>query len=144
MKQAVVTSFALFALLGCSTEPVRIVDYEDQPVTHFGSHGISIEEVQIDVRMAAAKASWNVAPSELPGQLTATRADGKTSATVNIIFDLNKYSIKYKSSASLDYTNGCADKTPDGLVRTEGKCISPTYNEWVAELNKEISQKLQY
>jgi hypothetical protein len=144
LKQALITSFALLALLGCNTAPVRVVNFEDQPVKRLYNQSVSMDEIQIDIRMAAGKAGWNVIPGELPGHLTAIRINGKTSATVEIIFNLNKYDIKYKDSTSLDYLNGCPDKSSGGQVKVEGKCISQTYNEWVTELNNEISKKLQY
>lgn len=141
MKQALITSIVLLALLGCNTAPVRVVDYEDQPVKRLYNQSISMDEIQIDIRMAAGKAGWNVIPGELPGHLTAIRINGKTSATVEIIFTLDTYDIKYKDSTSLDYMNGCPDKTSGVQIKV---CISPTYNEWVTELNNEISKKMQY
>ena len=144
MKRAFITAFTLFALLGCSTPPIQIVSYEDQPIKRISNHGVSIEEIQIDIRMAATKAGWDVTPGESPKRMIATRIDGNTSATVEIAFNLYKYSIKYKDSTSLDYLNGCTSKTPNGPIKVEGKCISPIYNEWVTGLNNEISRSVQY
>lgn len=144
MKRIFIPSLASLALLGCNSAPVRIVDYEDQPVKHLYTHAISMDEVQIDVRMAVGKAGWNVISGEVPGHLTAIRIDGKGSATVEIAYNLDRYSIKYKESNGLDYQSGCASKTADGSTKTEGRCIKPTYNEWVMELNTAIAQKLQY
>lgn len=134
----------LLALQGCSTAPVRLVDYEDQPIRRLNNHGISMEEVQIDIRMAATRKGWNVASGETPGKMLATKIDGKASATVDIVFNLNSYSIKYKDSTGLDRLDRCSSKMPDGSVKIEGRCISPTYNEWLSELNKEISGNMQY
>ncbi|MDO9010383.1 MAG: hypothetical protein Q7U78_01050 [Gallionella sp.] len=144
MKQAFITSFALLALLGCATPPMQMVDYEDQPIKHFGSHGVSIEEVRIDIRIAATKAGWDVPPSEIPDRMIATRSDGKASATVEIAYNLKKYSIKYKDSNGLDFLNRCSGKASGGPAKTDEKCISPTYNEWVKGLNDEISRRVQY
>ncbi len=144
MKQAFVTTLTVFALLGCNAAPVRFVEYEDQQIMRASNRAISKEEVQIDMRMAAGKAGWSVTPNELPGRMVATKTDGKASATVEITFNLNKYSIRYKDSTNLDYLNGCADKTSGGAGKVGGKCISPTYNEWVTELNGEISKRMQY
>ncbi len=144
MKQAFITSIALLALLGCNTAPVHIVDYEDQPVKRSYNQSISMDEVQIDIRMAASKAGWNVISGELPGHLTAIRIDGKTSAAVEIVFSLDKYSIKYKDSANLDYMNGCTSETANGSNKIGKTCVSPIYNEWVMELNNAISKKLLY
>lgn len=144
MKQTFIPSLALLALLGCNSAPVRIVDYEDQPIRRLYSQSISVDEVQIDIRMAAGKAGWNVIPSEVPGHLTAIRIDGESSATAEIVYNLNRYSIKYKESRGLDYRNGCTSKAADGSVKPENKCIRPTYNEWVMDLNSAIAQKLQY
>lgn len=137
-------SFFLFSLLGCATAPVGLVDYEDQPIRRSMSHGVSMDEVQIDVRMAATKAGWNVAAGETTGKMIAAKYDGKTSATVEITFNLDSYSIKYVDSTEMSRLDGCSSKTPAGSVKVEKRCISPTYNEWVSELNHEISSKMQY
>jgi len=108
------------------------------------SHGVSMDEVQIDVRMAATKAGWNVAAGETTGKMIAAKYDGKTSATVEITFNLDSYSIKYVDSTEMGRLDGCSSKTPAGSVKVEKRCISPTYNEWVSELNHEISSKMQY
>lgn len=142
MKRAFLTTFTLFALLGCNTPPIQIVSYEDQPIKR--NHGVSIEEVQIDIRMAVNKAGWNAVLAESPQHMIATKNDGKASATVEIEFNLDQYSIKYLDSSGLEYLNGCTSKTPNGPVKIEGKCISPTYNVWVTELNNEISRRVQY
>ncbi|MBI4809490.1 MAG: hypothetical protein HY799_11165 [Nitrosomonadales bacterium] len=144
LKQTFLISLALLALPGCNTPPVQIISYEDQPIKHIGNHGVSIEEIQIDIRMAATKAGWNIIPGESPQRMRATRIDGKTSATVEIAFNSTHYSIKYKDSTGLEYLNGCTSKTPNGPIKINGKCISPTYNEWVTELNSEISRRAQY
>lgn len=144
MKRAFITSFTLLALLGCATPPMQIVDYEDLPIKHFGSHGVSIEEVRIDIRMAATKAGWDVPPGELPERMIATRTDGKASATVEIVYNLKKYSIRYKDSNGLDFLNRCTGKAPGGSAKPDEKCISPTYNEWVKGLNDAISGRVQY
>ncbi|MDP1633113.1 MAG: hypothetical protein Q8L69_00345 [Gallionellaceae bacterium] len=144
MKQAFIATVTLLALMGCNTAPVKLVDFKDQPVKHLYNQSISMQEVQLDVRMAAEKAGWSAIPGETPGRMTAIRNNGETSATVEIDFNLNKYSIRYKSSNSLDYQKGCPGKTADGKIKVEEKCISPTYNEWVTELNKEIANRLQY
>ena len=103
-----------------------------------------MDEVRIDVRMAATKAGWNVASGETAGKMIAAKYDGKTSATVEITFDLNSYSIKYIDSTEMGRLDGCSSKTPAGSVKIEKRCISPTYNEWVSELNNEISSKMHY
>jgi hypothetical protein len=143
LKQAFIMAFALLALAGCNTAPVQITDFRDQPVRRLHSQSISMDEVQIDVRMAAGKAGWNVIPEGSPGRLTAVKLAGETSATVEIAFDLNTYSIKYKDSTGLDFSNGCAAKA-SGSTPAGSRCISPTYNEWVTELNNAMSLKLQY
>jgi hypothetical protein len=142
LKQAFIMAFALLALAGCNTAPVQIADFQDQPVRRLHSQAISMDEVQIDIRMAAGKAGWNVIPDGSSGRLTAIRLAGDASATVEIAFDLNTYSIKYKDSTGLDYSNGCAVKASGSTAGI--RCISPTYNEWVTELNNAMSQKLQY
>lgn len=143
MKQAFITAFTLLALLGCNTAPVQITDFENQAVKRLHHQSISMEEIHIDVRMAADKAGWNVIPGESPGRLTAIRRDGDSSATVEIVFNLNNYSIRYKDSAGLGYGSGCAIKA-SGSAQIGSMCISPIYNEWVAKLNEAMSQKLQY
>ena len=144
MKRAFLTTFTLFSLLGCNTPPIQIVSYEDQPIKRYSKHGVSIEEVQIDIRMATNKAGWSIVPGESPQHMIATRSDENASATVEIKFDLHQYSITYRDSTGLDYLNGCTSKAPNGPVKIEGKCISPTYNEWVTGLNHEISKRVQY
>jgi hypothetical protein len=144
LKRAFITTFTLFALLGCNTTPIQIVSYEDQPIKRISSHGVSIEEIEIDIRMAAARAGWDITPAESPKRMIATRIDGNTSATVAIDFDLRMYSIRYKDSTGLGYLNGCTGKTSGGPIKVDGKCISPVYNEWVTGLNDEISRSVQY
>lgn len=145
MKQAhLVASLALLALLGCNSAPVRITNFENQPINRLYNQSISLDEIRVDVRMATLKAGWNVAAGDTPGHLTAVRFDGDKSATVEVLYDTHKYSIQYTDSTGLEYQNGCTEKTPGGPIKVQGKCISPTYNEWVMELGSALALKLQY
>lgn len=142
MKRVFIATLALLALSGCNSAPVRVVDFEDQPVKRLYNQSVSMDEVFIDIRMAAGKTGWNVIPGETPGHLTAIRIDGERSAAVEITYSLNSYSIKYKESAGLDFQSRCTSKSAD--AKAGERCIKPTYNEWVTELNNAIGQKLQY
>lgn len=144
MRFAHIASLALFALPGCSSAPVSLVDYENQPVRRISSQSISMNEVQIDVRMAVSRKGWSVSAGDVPGRLTATRHDGDASATIEVYYNLNSYSIRYKQSSGLGFANNCTSKAADGQANSGTRCIRPTYNEWVQELNTELSGKLQY
>jgi hypothetical protein len=136
-----IASIALLALAACSTPPAKLANFENQSMRRFDNRRLSVEEVLLDIRMAAAKTGWEVVPGARPGHIRATHVDeDKSSATIEIVYDASNYSISYVSSTGLGHVDSCKSSESAGVTRN---CIDPKYNAWVTELNKTIASELQ-
>jgi hypothetical protein len=141
MRRMFTALATLFLVAACSTPPVKLTNFEDQSMRRFDNRKLSVVEVLLDIQMAAAKTGWEIRPGAEPGHIKATHVDDdKSSATVEIVYDANNYSITYVSSVNMGYVDSCKSSESGGLAR---KCIDPKYNTWVAELNKTIASELQ-
>ena len=141
MRQIFLVLFMSIAVAACSTPPEKLTNFEDQSMRRFDNIKLSIEEVQMDIRQAAAKTGWEVEPGVLPGHIKAThKGEDKAKAVVDIAYDVNKYSISYKSSEKMGYMDSCKSSKSGSI---EHNCIDPKYNAWVTELNDAISHELQ-
>lgn len=77
---------------------------------------------------AGARTGWEITPIR-PGVMSGSLVvRGKHTAMVEITYNKNEYSIKYKNSVNLEH-------------RSDGR-IHPNYNKWVSTLNNNIRHEL--
>ena len=112
-----VVAVTLALLVGCGTAPVRNVD------SAMISGDNSIVNVEKAIIRAGAGLGWMMS-KKADGHILGKLALRKHLAVVDITYDKNTYSIKYKDSTNLDY---------NGLE------IHTNYNGWIENLQKAIS-----
>ncbi len=116
-------TLATFLVAGCRTAPV--MNIEDSPITVTGG-----KYTQDDVRKAIIRAGtslgWKMKDIK-PGHMEGTLLIRSHMAKVDIFYDKNKYSIKYKDSSNLNY---------------DGTNIHSNYNGWVQNLDRAIQAQL--
>lgn len=123
---------APLALGGCrATVPVTNV-----PETSYGSatysdaRKLTLSDYEKAIVRAGSYRGWIMKPIA-PGQLEATNVvRGKHTVVVDIVFNTETYSIKYKDSKNMDW---------DAATRT----IHPNYNTWVKLLEADIKAEIQ-
>lgn len=120
---AVLLACLLMALPGCRntapvqnfTSPMPLVEKEKD------------KEIAAAIIRAGAITGWEIVPIK-PGLMTGTIVvRGKHTAVVDIAYDQKEYSITYRNSSGLKYTDGK---------------IHPNYNNWVTTLDYNIRREL--
>lgn len=119
------TFFALLvALAGCRSAPIH--DIEAEPL---GAPELStLEQVRTGILRAGSYQSWEmteVEPGHLVGRILVS---GKHLAVVDIFFDTEAFSVRYKDSKNLNYN---------------GEAIHPNYNRWIKTLKREIHREMR-
>jgi hypothetical protein len=119
--------FAVFivALGTAACQHPEVVNVDRAPLNAPAS--ASLKDVERAILSAGTKRAW-VMRVEAPGHIVAAHTRGAHSATVDIFFNTETYSIVYKDSSNLDYENG----------RIHG-----TYNRWVEYLKQDIALSVQ-
>jgi hypothetical protein len=119
--------FAIFILaLGVAAcQHPEVVNVDRAPLN--APPSATLNDIERAILNAGTKRGW-LMRAEAPGHIVATHSRGSHSATVDIFFDTQTYSIMYKDSANLDYGDG----------RIHG-----TYNRWVEYLKQDIALYVQ-
>lgn len=108
--------------LACRTAPVRDVTDSHVPP------GFSTEEVGDIIEQAALRRGWSVV-RPAPGRAVASiRVRGRHWARVDIAFDPQAFSIRYRDSENLRYN---------------GERIHRNYNSWILRLERTIHDLLR-
>ena len=118
---------SVLALSGCRAAP--IYNASDVPFPTPARQALTLEDYRSAIIRAGAKRGWTF-KDEAPGHLVgdvAVRA--KHFATVDVMFDTEKFSITYRDSRNLNY---------DG---SRGE-IHPNYNTWVNNLQSDIQGEI--
>lgn len=115
----------LLILGGCTSQPIQNVDNRIIPAQGDGSQP-TLAQIERAIISAAAKRRWMPKVAR-PGLVTATIDVRKHSASIEIPFSRETFSIIYKDSENLDYRKGS---------------IHRNYNRWVANLALDIQQEL--
>jgi hypothetical protein len=115
--KAVLTT-TLILLVGCTTQPVY--DVNQAPIT--ASRQPTMADVERAIRVAGASLGWQMTPKG-PGQMEGTLNLRTHRAVVDVRYDTQTYSIKYKDSSNLNY---------------DGSNIHKNYNGWIQNLDKAI------
>ena len=113
-----------------SAKDVSLVEPQNIPVPEGKTYTLS--EVKQAIVVGAESRKWHVvndAPGKLRIQLDGRR-DGAV-LTLDIVYDKNKYSINYVSSAAIRYSE-------EGGVRT----IHSNYDRWIKNLTDSIDIQL--
>ena len=114
----------LIALSACNTVPVE--DMKQDFVTV--PDGVTIEKMEEAILTAGRFSDWHVTVVE-PGQaLARTTVRGKHSVSVDILFNTEGFTVKYRDSQNLKY---------------DGETIHEMYNIWVRELTLVIERELR-
>jgi hypothetical protein len=121
---------AVLALAGCRTAPLYDasgVAFTTPPTSV--KRVLTMDDYKDAIIRGGAKRSWTFEDGG-PGHLIGTvNVRGKHSATVDIVFDTESFSITHKASRNLNY---------DASTRT----IHPNYNSWVHLLESEIQSEI--
>lgn len=118
---------ALLSLLICACTSNPVLNFKDGYVpNNRDGNPQSVETVQDAIFAAATDRGWSPRLLE-PGLIEATIFLRTHSATVEIPFNEESYSINYKDSTDLDYT---------------GSSIHRNYNNWVLNLSNSIQREL--
>lgn len=127
MKIIKAASVGVLALLivGCASKPIEEVNHE-AAVTSSGRH-LTMAKMMHAILRAGQQENWHMRHVRR-GLIVAIHTKGKYSATVEIPYTANNFSIVYKDSSNLGYK--------------EGK-INQHYNRWVDSLDKAIRRQLE-
>ncbi|MFP4169069.1 MAG: hypothetical protein ACLFSY_09565 [Desulfonatronovibrionaceae bacterium] len=117
---------AVVFLTACIVEePIQNVDKD--PIPTKSGDNLTTEDVAEAVRSGCVDKGWSP-EDEAPGHIVATLHHGKLMAKVDISYDNNSYSIKYKDSRNL---------------RHSGNVIHKRYNGWIRHLDQAIMERMR-
>lgn len=105
-------------LVGCRSAPVMNVD--SAAIVANEKH--TSKDIKKAIIRAGASLGWNMKVKK-NGHIIGTLILRKHQAVIDILYNKNNYSIKYKSSSHLDY---------------DGVNIHSNYNSWIQRLNQNI------
>ena len=110
-------------ITGCTSKPIHNIENEHVPTIYKQP---SIKDVEKSIINAAIRRGWS--PHIIkPGLIEASISVRTHKATVEIPFTESEYSINYKSSENLNYSDGN---------------IHRNYNNWVIKLSRTIQEEL--
>ena len=112
-------------IISCTSKPVLNLDQILVPGTVNGAKQ-SLKSVQEAIFSGAKRRGWSPRLVQ-QGIVEASISVRSHSATVEIMFNDDSYSIKYKNSTNLNYNN---------------TTIHRNYNNWVLKLSRTIQQEL--
>jgi hypothetical protein len=121
---------ALSISAGAALPPVPLQNNERVAVSVSDKTKLSPEAVKKAIVVGGASKGWRLA-QESPGSVRLSINVRQHSATIDIGYSLDAYSIKYVSSENLDYA-----------VRDGVETIHPTYNRWLRNLIQAITAEL--
>ena len=122
---------AIIALAGCRAVPMH--NPSDiafaEPAAVESTPRLTLEDYKNAIIRAGAKRGWSF-EEQAPGHLIGDVAvRGKHFATVDVLFNTEEFSIKYRDSRNLNYDARRAE-------------IHPNYNSWVTNLQKDIQAEI--
>jgi hypothetical protein len=119
-----VLAVCLFVLSGCGRS-APIYNVESSPLN--APESATMVQIEQAIVRAGNGLGWEIKP-EGPGQATGTLKLRTHVAIVNITYDTKSFSIQYRDSVNLNYSNGW---------------IHPNYSSWVHNLEKAIRQEAE-
>ena len=125
MKKVWLLAIFVLALGVAACQHPQVYNVEQAPLNAPAS--ASLKQIQQAILSAGTKRGWMMRVAE-PGHIVATHSRGSHSATVDVFFNTQTYSITYNASTDLDY---------------DGERIHGTYNRWVEYLKQDIALAMQ-
>lgn len=119
-----VLAVCLLVLSGCGRN-APIYNVESSPLN--APESATMAQVEQAIVRAGTGLGWEIKP-EGPGRATGTLKLRTHVAIVNITYDTKSFSIQYKDSVNLNYSNGW---------------IHPNYSSWVHNLEKAIRKEAE-
>ena len=123
MKKIAIVVLTMLLTAACVTKPINNIDNRPIPLT---AQQMSLERIEALIIAAGQNRAWQF-KREAPGYLIASQTTPKYSATVDIRFSQQAYSILLKSSIGLREKNGE---------------IHTRYNYWIQLLQRDIDAYL--
>ena len=120
----VLIAIVLVMVAGCRTAPIYNVS--DTTVVVAAGKQASMDDVKTAIMRAGNRLGWQMTDTA-PGVITARIALRTHTATAEVRFSAQTYSIKYVDSTNLD---------------AKGGNIHKNYNGWIENLNTEIRTEL--
>jgi hypothetical protein len=120
---AVAAAFVLAFVSACTSRP--ILNVTSAPVVTSGK-AVSPQAVEGAIVRAGTVLGWKMTPSR-PGLVIGILDLRTHSAIVDVTYDANAYSIKYKDGVNLNY---------------DGTNIHKNYNGWIENLDRNIRTEL--
>ena len=114
----------LVALAACRTAPIYTVN--EAPVPAAAQKQATLNDVKAAILRAGARLGWQMTEAG-PGVINARIALRTHTASADVKYTTNTYSIVYRDSTNLDATSGTIHKN---------------YNGWVENLDREIRVEL--
>lgn len=122
---------AALTLTGCKTmEPVSNITNAPYTASYESARVLTLSDYERAIVRAGAGRGWQMVsagPGLLRGDITVR---GRHSASIEIPFTTDTYSINYISSNGLDYDSGVGT-------------IHPNYNQWIRVLDSDIQKEIQ-
>ena len=146
----------LVLLIGCKAAPVYNVNQSEIPVP--GS--ISLKQVEKAILKGSKLAGWQAKPMGR-GRIAATylAKRGMLAAMVDITYDRSAYSITYRNSRNLKYTERSGESQEfddffseynpfgddqDKVAGQPSATVHKVYNKWVEALERKINTSLRH
>lgn len=126
MKRHISLSILMIFLAAAGCRSATVEQVQSAPL--YAPTGSSLEEVKAGIVKAGWPAGWKMAevePGHMVGEISLR---GKHSATVDILYDTEVFSILYKDSKNLKYT---------------GRSIHKRYVVWVRQLSTAIQTEMR-
>lgn len=123
MKKLAIIVLTMLLTASCGTRPINNVENHPVPLT---AQQLPLERIEALIIAAGQNRAWQF-QRQAPGYLTATQTQPKYSATVDIRFSQQAYSIMLRSSTGL--------REKDGSIHRR-------YNSWIRSLQRDIDASL--
>ena len=123
MKKLAIIVLTMLLTASCGTKPINNVENRPIPLT---AQQMPLERIEALIIAAGQTRAWQF-KREAPGYLIASQTMPKYSATVDIRFSQQAYSIMLRSSTGL--------REKDGTIHSR-------YNHWVQLLQRDIDTTL--
>ena len=122
LLRALPVFLAIFFLAACATEQMHKVDKVDYG--YYTKKSLTMEKVRTTIERTATRNGWRLS-NQQDGSFSGKRewGGGKHNIVVDVIYDLRKFSIKYRDSHQMKY---------------DGSWIHNSYNRMVQKLEKDI------
>jgi hypothetical protein len=125
MKIKILALLIILLIAGCTSQPIHNISETNLPSLKNGSPP-TVEIVQNSIIKACKERGWIPSVTQ-PGIIEARLTLRSHRAVVEISYTDNSYTITYKDSENLDYSNGS---------------IHRNYNNWVANLSRSIQEEI--